>query len=147
MNSQGTYRQVNDTEVNCLEYALLLDEDAGFGLTIYSWDPEYNSEYFIGRIISYLDGKGFRCRSLESYDEKIYYSEHRIAVRVPNAEGYWYHFIYQLSDGTWAGKDYDHPSEHFGRGNPSNSPVMWNRDAYSPKAGTLYFAVSKKIQD
>ena len=53
------------------------------------------------------------------------------------------HVIYQLSDGTWAGKDDTAPSQHFGNSNPSTTPAMWSNDAYSPSAGTIYFAVTR----
>ena len=54
-----------------------------------------------------------------------------------------YHVIYQLSDGTWAGKNHTSPSQHFGDGDPSTSPEMWSNDAYSPEAGTIYFAIRR----
>jgi len=63
------------------------------------------------------------------------------SVRAPRKDGYIYHYIYQLSDGTWAGKDDTSASEHFGNGNPSVSEEMWANGAYSADAGTLYFAV------
>ena len=141
----GLYREVKDTEVNCFEYALLYDKDEGLNLWFTPLDPEYKSEYFIGRIINLIKSKGFECRQIDSYDSKLRHMEYRIAARIPNDDRYNYHFIYQLSDGTWAGKDLDFPSEHFGKGNPSNSPEMWNRDAYSPEAGTIYFAVRPEL--
>ena len=145
----GAYRQINDYQTNCLEYALLLNTDAGIGLTTTFLDPKLNSSYFIGRIISTIEyNTSFACRSIEAYDSAIDADEYRIAARVPNirsltGNSYYYHFIYQLSDGTWAGKDGAYPSRHFGRGNPSNSPEMWSNDAYSPEAGTIYFAVKR----
>ena len=140
----GTYRQVNDYQTNCLEYALLLNQDADIGLTTYLWDPKLNSSYFIGRIISTIEyNTSFACRSIEAYNSAIDADEYRIAARVPHKDGYNYHFIYQLSDGTWAGKDDSSPSRHFGNKNPSISPEMWSNNAYSPDAGTIYFAVKR----
>ena len=140
----GAYRQVNDYQTNCLEYALLLNEDTGIGLTTYLWDPKLNSSYFIGRIISTIEyNTSFTCRSIGAYNSAIDADEYRIAARVPHKDGYNYHFIYQLSDGTWAGKDDSSPSRHFGNKNPSISPEMWSNDAYSPESGTIYFAVKR----
>ena len=140
----GAYRQINDYQTNCLEYALLLNTDAGIGLTTTFLDPKLNSSYFIGRIISTIEyNTSFTCRSIEAYDSAIDADEYRIAARVPHKDGYNYHFIYQLSDGTWAGKDDSSPSRHFGNKNPSVSPEMWSNDAYSPEAGTIYFAVKR----
>lgn len=147
----GVYRQVNDYQINCLEYALLFDEDAGIGLRTYLWDPELNSAYFIERIINKINSTingntSFICRSINSYNDVINVDEYRIAARVPHDDVYNYHFIYQLSDGTWAGKDDTSFSRHFGQGNPSVSPEMWNNDAYSPVAGTIYFAVKRVFE-
>ena len=140
----GTYRQVNDYQTNCLEYALLLDTDAGIGLITTFLDPKLNSAYFIERIIGTIEhNTSFSCRNIAAYNSAIYADEYRIAARVPHKDGYNYHFIYQLSDGTWAGKNDSNPSRHFGSGNPSVSPEMWSNDAYSPEAGTIYFAVKR----
>ena len=140
----GEYRQVNNSYVNCLEYALLLSADADIGLTTYIWDPKLNSSYYIERIIRTIEQNTlFICRSIDNYNSAIEADEYRIAARVPRGDRYYYHFIYQLSDGTWAGKDSSMPSQHFGRGNPSVSPEMWSNDAYSPEAGTIYFAVKR----
>ena len=72
-------------------------------------------------------------------------NEYRVAVRAPNDwdQKIYYHMIYQLSDGTWAGKDDQSLSKHFGNGNPSISPEMWENDAYPASAGTIYFAVER----
>lgn len=140
----GVYRQVNDYYTNCLEYALLLDTDADIGLMMHFYDPQLNSSSFIGRIISTIESNTyFTCRSINSYNSEINSNEYRIAARVPHKDGYNYHFIYQLSDGTWAGKDDTSHSRHFGNKNPSLSPEMWANDAYSPEAGTIYFAVKR----
>ena len=140
----GEYRQVNDYHINCLEYALLFNTNPDIQLTKYPWDPSLNSAYFIGRIINTIEGNtSFTCRSIDAYDSAIDVNEYRIAARVPFKDGYNYHFIYQLSDGTWAGKDASNPSCHFGNKNPSFFPEMWSNDAYSPEAGTIYFAVKR----
>lgn len=140
----GTYREEYNPSINCLEYALLLEEDACLGISTGLLYPRLNSEAFIGSIIREIqDEANIPCRKIESYDDPINYGEYRIAARVPNADGYQYHFIYQLSDGTWAGKDNQARSEHFGTGNPDNSPEMWANDRYSPAAGTIYFAVKR----
>lgn len=133
--------------MNCFEYALLYDEDEELELWFLNSDLEYKSKYFSDRIISLITSKGFECRQIDLYDAKLRHMEYRIAARTPNADRYNYHFIYQLGDGTWAGKDANRPSQHFGKGNPSNSPEMWAYDKYSPEAGTLYYEVSKRIQD
>ena len=140
----GEYRPINDYQVNCLEYALLLDADADIGLVVSIWDPKLNSSYFIKRIIDTIElNSSFTCRSIDAYDSPIDADEYRIAARVPHKDGYNYHFIYQLSDGTWAGKDNMKPSRHFEKENPSITPEMWSYDAYPPEAGTIYFAVKR----
>ena len=67
-----------------------------------------------------------------------------MAVKMSNDPNNRYHVIYQLSDGTWAGKDGEASSKHFGRSNPSTTPEMWENDKYDPDAGTIYFAVKKQ---
>ena len=140
----GPYRQVDNADVNCLEYALLFDIDASIGLRTIISDPKLNSSHFIGIIINIIENStSFKCRSINNYNSEINANEYRIAARVPNAYGYNYHFIYQLSDGTWAGKDGSNSSLHFGNKNPDTSPEMWNNNAYSPEAGTIYFAIER----
>ena len=140
----GTYRIERHPQIECLEYALLLEEDAGLGIDVGLSKPRLNSKAFIGSIIREIeDEANIPCRKIEAYDAPINDGEYRIAARVPNVNGYYYHFIYQLSDGTWAGKDGSDYSEHFGMGNPDNSPEMWADDKYSPDAGTIYFAVKR----
>ena len=141
----GEYRQVNDFEVHCLEYALLFNEDVGIALEVSPLlGPKLNSSAYIQNIIETIESKtSFTCRSIDAYDSPINSDEYRIAARVPNKNGYYYHFIYQLSDGTWAGKNASNPSRHFRNVNPSEASAMWENDAYSPEAGTIYFAVRR----
>ncbi len=140
----GAYRQVNDYDTNCFEYAMLFDTDQKFVFPFRLFDPKLNSSYFIQRIISWIEScTSYTCRSINAYNSAITSDEYRIAARVPNKDGYNYHFIYQLSDGTWAGKNDSSLSCHFGNANPSISPEMWANDAYSPDAGTIYFAVKR----
>jgi len=106
------------------------------------------------------------CRPLENYAETIQFDEYRIAVRYPNHEIYEYingtvgwstykfHVIYQLSNGTWAGKNHDGPCKQFNQTyststpfknvNPSYSSEMWDGNSQYPEScGTLYFAIKR----
>lgn len=142
----GTYRKVYDPDVDCLEYALLHNTDTGLKTELQKGllEPTLNSAYYRQRVINYIYSKyGMECRKLDDYQDTINSGEYRMAARLPFKDGYYFHFIYQLGDGTWAGKDAIYPSEHFGMGNPDNSPEMWANDKYSPEAGTIYFAVKR----
>lgn len=143
----GGYRKVYDPRVNCFEYALLYDTDMDFNpirrRTIY---PSLNSEIYAYEIMEYITEKcNATVKKIDAYDSTVYTGEYRIAARLPFKDGYNYHFIYQLGDGTWAGKDDTEISQHFGKGNPSVTPEMWANDKYSPEAGTIYFAVKKNV--
>ena len=137
----GEYRQVNTSEPNCFGYALFLDESPSIN-PIWGWSHE--TESFSGKFQAAIE-EHYPCRQISSYISDISPNEYRLAVRCPNMlDGvHRYHVIYQLSDGTWAGKDGMYPSRHFGNENPSISPEMWSNNAYSPEAGTIYFAVTR----
>ena len=140
----GRYRYINDPYVECFEYALLYDTDMGLKPVDRDICPKLNSELYDVEIIDTIETKtNLKCRRIDAYDSAIDDGEYRMAARLPFEGEYNYHFIYQLGDGTWAGKDYRSPSKHFGMGNPSESPEMWSDDAYSPEAGTIYFAVKR----
>lgn len=137
----GEYRQVDSREPNCLGYALFLEESPSINCL---WGSSHDTESFSGKFeaaISYY----YDCRRIDAYDSPINVNEYRLAVRCPNGlDGVnIYHVIYQLSDGTWAGKNDIYPSRHFGRGNPSICSQMWSDDDYAPEAGTIYFAVER----
>ena len=138
----GEYRQVDAEKPNCLGYALFSIEE--INLNKYGWPDSHLTEDFSYKFESAIKSK-YSCRRIASYDDAISSNEYRLAVRCPNLlDGvHVYHVIYQLSDGTWAGKNFKEPSKHFGSGNPSVSPEMWENNAYSPRAGTIYFAVAK----
>ena len=138
----GEYRDVRTMEPNCFGYALFLDEETGPNKL--AWGSSHNSEDFREKFQVALAQRGnTTCRSISDFRSPLEPNEYRVAVRVPNKlDGvHIYHVIYQLSDGTWAGKDDTRPSQHFDSGNPSISPEMWSNDAYAASAGTIYFAV------
>ena len=140
----GEYRYVNDDRINCFGYVLFKDKSiypSNEINTMYSHNTEDYSNIFVKEISLYTN-----CRKINSYTDYISANEYRIALRVPNYyldSTHRYHLIYQLSDGTWAGKDHINPSQHFGRGNPSDHPEMWSNDAYPSACGTVYFAVRR----
>ncbi len=139
----GSYRQVNTSKPNCFGYALFVNEDVTPNPLF--WPDSHYTEDFSDKFEGAINSEAVSCRRIASYIAPIQANEYRLAVRVPNGlDGeHNYHVIYQLSDGTWAGKDSTAPSQHFGKGNPSISPEMWSNDAYSPSAGTIYFAVRR----
>lgn len=103
-----------------------------------------STESYSTQIQEAIEKYAVSCRRIAAYDTPIdVNNEYRVAVRAPNNPGRLYHVIYQLSDGTWAGKDDQGASEHFDNGNPSISPEMWSDDAYPASAGTIYFAVER----
>ena len=84
------------------------------------------------------------CRRIASYDSPIALNEYRIAYRtVSHTSNQGFHFIMQLSNGAWAGKNDYMQSQYFSTGNPSTSSEMWIYDLYPPTHGTHYFAISR----
>lgn len=138
----GEYRQVNSGDPNCFGYALFLNQAVNPKL---SSIDSHTTEDFSDRFAAIINMYAVSCRRIASHTAPINSNEYRMAVRAPNGlDGiHNYHVIYQLSDGTWAGKDATAPSKHFGRTNPSTTPAMWSNNAYSPSAGTIYFAVRR----
>ena len=105
-----------------------------------------STESYSTQIQEAIEKYAVSCRRIAAYDTPIDVdNEYRVAVRAPNDwdQKIYYHMIYQLSDGTWAGKDHQGASEHFDNGNPSTSPEMWSNDAYAASAGTIYIAVER----
>ena len=51
----GTYRIERHPQIECLEYALLLEEDAGLGIDVGLSKPRLNSKAFIGSIIREIE--------------------------------------------------------------------------------------------
>ena len=137
----GIYRQVNSQTPNCFGYAMFVDSVNINPI----WGGSHSTEDFSGKFEAAINGVAKSCRRIESFGAPISSDEYRVAIRVPNLlDGiHRYHVIYQLSDGTWAGKDDTAPSKHFENKNPSNSPEMWSNDAYAASAGTIYFAVKR----
>ena len=140
----GSYRQVDYFPPNCIGYALF--ETRNITITNINNHTSHNSEYYSDMLQEIISDYVTSCRRIASYTSSIASNEYRLAARIPNLYGdgtYRYHVIYQLSDGTWAGKDHSGVSQHFGNKNPSTSPEMWSDDAYHPYSGTIYFAVRK----
>ena len=139
----GEYRDVRTMEPNCLGYALFQDNDVtpnGWGfIATNSHKTEDYRDLFEAVFKDYTS-----YRAIEDFRSPLEPNEYRVALRVPNMlDGtHRYHIIYQLSDGTWAGKDNTGPSQHFDSGNPSISPEMWSNDAYAASAGTIYYALT-----
>lgn len=142
----GEYRPIATTQsINCFGYAMLVDDVINFGISGNSHISENNKESFEQKLRQYVSSY----RQIENFLTIIGNDEYRIAVRIPN--GYFYngclynfHVIYQLSDGTWAGKNAEAASKHFGKDNPSVTPEMWDGNNYYPQScGTLYYAVKK----
>lgn len=144
-NSDGSYRLLS--YASNFGYAVFEDEDIGinFGIFANSHQTADNKGYFENSLRNYVTSY----RQINNYQSPIETDEYRIAVRIPNGIvvgyfSYYFHVIYQLSDGTWAGKNAKAPSKHFGNANPSITPEMWDGDSYYPQScGTIYYAVKK----
>ena len=136
---------------NCLGYILFRTEDIHLisDLTsIVSSDYETDIKKYIEN--NTYTGKSFVCRPIASYNTAIYDNEYRIAFRIgvgddgKTANGY--HFIMQLSDGTWAGKNDTLKSYHFTGSNINprthKNVLMWNSKV-PENVGTIFFAVER----
>ncbi len=142
----GIYRNVDTDKPNCFGYAMFLDED--LSPIFYSWEP-HETEYYSARFKSKIEQYAVSCRRIDSDTAPIESYEYRMAIRAPNGHQYggykyYFHVIYQLSDGSWAGKNATANSKHLGWGNPSLTLRMWDGDNYYPEScGTIYFAVRR----
>ena len=141
----GEYQDISSYPPNCFGYAVFVEKDIGisFGLFATSHLTADNKGYFENALRNYVTSY----RQIDNYQSPIETDEYRIAVRIPNGivvgnELSYFHVIYQLSNGQWAGKDYKEPSDRFDNENPSITPKMWNGDSYYPQScGTIYYAV------
>lgn len=139
--SGGDYRKVTGEFPLCWAYILFSNQKL-------QWPqgqgniPEYKTE-----ILRWLkEDHNITCRSLDAYNSPLQVGEYRIAFRMkkgaPNV-----HFIYQLSNGTWAGKDAENPSVHF---DESTDPRIhgsnyWKRDDKTfYDSDTLFFALKRE---
>ena len=102
----GSYRQVNAQSPNCLGYVLFLNISVnpnGLG-----WGSSHKTKDHIPLLKAAIEGHGqTTCRVIDTYSSPIDADKYRVAVRAPNLlDGvHRYHFIMQLSNGMWAGKD------------------------------------------
>ena len=132
----GVYRHSTSREQNCYGYVLNRNE-----VLI----PK--SRYIFGDI---SDITGKPCRTILSYDSPISNNEYRAAYRFrPPSQGGW-HIVYQLTDGTWAGKHgIGDASQHFkdvvDPGAVPDSHPMWNPHWFSPNypGPTRYVAITR----
>lgn len=102
----GIYREVSTKEPNCFGYAMFLDKD--LSPIFYSWEP-HETENYSARFKSKIEEYAVSCRRIDSDTAPIESYEYRIAIRAPNGHQYggykyYFHVIYQLSNGSWAGK-------------------------------------------
>jgi hypothetical protein len=158
--SGGSYRTVgagSPASPDCMGYSLttakpsLAQTNVGLRLTgnsYYTNDHLNDIDAALGTHVSY--------RRLENYASALQSGEYRVAIRTPNGYNGWrFHIIYQLSNGTWVGKNYEYASKQFPNSysvsnpfknvNPSNSPDMWDGDSIFPaQFGTAYYAVKPK---
>ena len=146
-----TYRSVTGYPPNCMAYTL----GKSTSISISGISGKNASEDYIDAVIAKIKSQGFGCRSISSYDSTINRNEYRVAFRW-HQKGDGFHIVMQLSDGTWAGKNYTEPSIHFKTGNPSEKKhEMW-WDVYttdkndknifkstSYTTNVVYFAVEK----
>ncbi len=141
-NAGGAYRQINTEEPNCLGYALFQSEKVNPDWEFWDWNGD--TEKYSGDFEDIIS-KYYPCRRIAAYNTPINMNEYRIAVRSPrDFDGSnFYHVIYQLGDGTWAGKDDTSPSQHFDADNPSTDNSMWSNNRYPQSCGTIYFAVER----
>ena len=146
--SAGAYRSKPNSLPNCLGYSLFLN--VALGLTPLGGEDLAESTLtkdHLGELQATLNAQShISWRKIGAYNSPIESNEYRIAFRAPRYVPwhglivYNFHVIYQLSDGTWAGKDDDDPSQHFGSGNPSTTQSMWGNH-YPESAGTEYYAI------
>lgn len=140
----GGFRDITDTSINCMGYALFINKDITLSLP----GSEHKTTFYRSQIESTLKAQvgenGYRY--IYNYQTPIEANEYRIAIRTPNyLDGiHRFHVIYQLSDGRWAGKDDQSCSHWFEPGDPSVTGEMWSNNAYAESAGTLYYAIKKK---
>ena len=117
----------------------------GFGQIKYPPDVFTYTSLVDSYVLNYFNSKSYvkSASKIDAYNSPISQYAYRIAFRVkPNTD--FFHFVYQLSNGTWAGKNGIGDSINFGNVNPStvpNTSLMWELDLYPPSAGTSYFAV------
>lgn len=143
----GAYRQVDTTVPNCFGYAMLHDDKVEFHA--HNNSTQANLFYFNKTLLEIAEqGVISGYRRIDDYLSPIDIDEYRIAVRMPGAHNEEaagnYHVIYQLSDGTWAGKNGEARSKHFGMGDPSSTPAMWDGDEiYPASCGTVFYAIKK----
>ena len=143
----GEYRDIRNANPRCFGYAMLAP-DRNSSVDAAVPDIFFNNSTTLHQSINYKDtfldairSTGRSARYIEGFSAPISQDEYRVAMRVPYCNGINYHFIYQLSDETWAGKDGYNASKHFGWGDPAYSPEMWENDKYAFEAGTVFFAV------
>ncbi|MGI6745697.1 MAG: DNRLRE domain-containing protein [Acutalibacteraceae bacterium] len=143
--ASGSYINTTSDIPNCMGYALFCLEDMSDYYPIFNTDltSELTEDYIDDIISSIKSSSHLVARSIDAYNSTIYLNEYRIAARVYFGDDniIHYHFIYQLSNGRWAGKDGFNNSKYFSSGNPSNLAIMWENDKYPSSAGTEYFAV------
>ncbi len=152
----GSYRPIGagtPARPDCMGYSLTManpsvaNTNVGLALSGSSYYTEDHIQDIENGLRKYVN-----CRRLENFSAPINSNEYRIAIRTPNGYNGWrFHVIYQLSDGTWVGKNYTYASKKFNQSNPfknvnpDNSPDMWDGDSIFPaRFGTVYYAISSK---
>ena len=154
--SGGPYRKVTTDAPNCLGYALHENgviEGPNPGKTVTA--KSYRDDYLLKFIRD--NRKGISCSAISGYNSAINLGEYRMALRVHNGSATGtlsgFHVVYQLYDGSWAGKNDTWDSEHFTGANinPDAVPRMWymmiNRLGIksTPMPGdTAYFKISRQ---
>ena len=127
---------------NCMGYALKRNMEINLKINPFN-NSNYTKDHVSG--IESTLGDHVNYRPLRNCVDPVQNNEYRVAVRVPNGINGWnFHVIYQLSDGSWAGKNHNYASKLLGWGDPSSAPGMWENDLFPEWVGTVYYAVRPK---
>ena len=138
----GGYRPISTVKPNCFGYALKINQSVDLPVNPFN-ESHYTEDHISGIESALSDHVNYR--QLASHVDVIQNNEYRIAIRVSNGINGWiFHVIYQLSDGSWARKNHTGPSKQLGWGDPSITPRMWETDLFPEWCGTVYYAIWPK---
>lgn len=126
------YKATSRTDIKCYQYAMTLNVP-----NIHIYFETGDSVYrFKDRTLNAVRAQGKHIREISENDLIHPTREYRVALRVANGD---YHFLLQLSDGTWAHKLGTTSSAQLGAINPSQLTWYWGNHNYD--SPTIYFAV------
>lgn len=137
VGNRGSYQNVTTSAIHCYAYALRIDTE---GLNVDGYHLGDSVDTTRDKVLTQVRNMGRHIRVLDGVDDYVHSTnEYKVAMRTrPDT---WlqigdYHFMYQLSDGTWAHKQGDMSSVNLGAINPTT--YDWG----SYNSATVYFAIS-----